>query len=106
MAASLAILARSSDVDPNGLARSATRSRRTRRAQQHDGVEAIVEPALVRDAAGDEQPARAVAVKERADPVKVPDRLGSVASLNLDDPARIVGVNDSMPAAGKLGERG
>jgi hypothetical protein len=42
-----------------------------RRAQQHDSVEAVIDRALIRHAAGDEEPARAVAVDERLDLVKV-----------------------------------
>jgi len=46
-----------------------------RRAQQHDSVEAVIDRALIRHAAGDEERACAVAVNERLDLVKVPERL-------------------------------
>jgi hypothetical protein len=70
-----------------------------RRAQQHDGVEAVIDRALIRHAAGDEEPARAVAVNERLDLVKVPERLRPTRGMGLDDPTGIVGVNDAVPAA-------
>ena len=49
------------------------RVRRSR--QQHNGVEAWIEPSLVRDAAGDEQHAVVVAVEQRFDPVLPPELL-------------------------------
>ena len=44
-------------------------------AQQHDCVEAVIDHALIRHAAGNEEPARVVAVDERGDLLEVPDRL-------------------------------
>ena len=73
-------------------------------SQQHDSVEAVIDRALIRHAAGDEEPARAVSVNERLDLVKVPERLRPTRGMGLDDPAGIVGVNDAVPAAFQLGQ--
>lgn len=77
-----------------------------RRAQENHRIEAFVQGALVHDAAGNEEPAFAVSVQERADLIEVPHRLGSIRRLDLDDPARFAGVDDQVTTAGELGQRG
>ena len=70
-----------------------------RSAEQDDGIEALVERALVGDAAGDEERLVSVLVQQLADPVLAPERLG----LALDPPA-VIRVHDPVPTALELGE--
>jgi len=77
-----------------------------RGAEKNDGVKAVIELALVRDAAGDEQPATPVAVENCGDSVDVPDRLGPVGCPAVNDPACLVAVDGLVPAAGEQRQRG
>src|SRR5215207_3919690 len=88
-ARSRAIFARSSGRDPYGSARSPTRGEDDvdRRAQEDDLVEAVVQGGLVRHAARNEEPACAVTVQERADPLEVPQRFDPMRRLDADDPS-------------------
>jgi hypothetical protein len=67
-----------------------------RRAQQNDRVEAVVQRTLIRDAACDKQRTAAVFVEQLANSTEVPHRLDPTRRLDVDGPARIVGVDDPM----------
>lgn len=64
------------------------------------GVEAVVHHRLVSHAAGDEQPSGPVLLDEGTDPMEVPERLGPVRRVDLDDPAGVVGVYYLVAATG------
>jgi Tfp pilus assembly protein FimV len=61
------------------------------------GAQAVAEGSLVRHAAGNEEPARAVALEKRADPAEIPRWLKSVRGFDLDDPARVIGEGGQLP---------
>lgn len=69
----------------------------------HDSIDTVIGRALIGRAAGDEDPAGAVAVDERLDLVAGPERLKAAGDAGLDDPTGIVGVNAAVSAAFQLG---
>jgi hypothetical protein len=66
----------------------------------------VIDGALIRHAAGDEEPARTVAVDESHDLVEVPDWLSAAGAVGLDDPTGIVGVDDPLAATYRLSQHG
>ena len=65
------------------------------RAQEDDGIKAVIQGALISHAAGHEQPARAVPVEQRADPSRSPtgiahDALSEPGHPGVRDPRATV----------------